>query len=493
MNGLVSKIIVESELFELELAYHEEQKSWGILPHQLLAMKSSGIDPLAYRDLPALAQIYQGLEIDPEVEQACLSVVEDAKEAGYTPISIANDCYARLWGGKYRLGMPVVLFAKGNLLLLEDDAVRIGISVALGRASKSKVYLIDEYGYWLEDPCNGLGSEKSINSYLTALRSPKALSWIENDEPFLFSKTKEVNSTNTLNIISEVEELVSMITERLEWTKEKELSDQRSYLRKYLHFLREHLANSVKPHSVDVDNLDEEDDSLTLPLNILSGESDQVHEKEDLQSNFYWRLTTQDRLTKQEGAVYYPIRLLGKLFADSSSEYKRLFESKIHEQIDAIEIVVSESGKTIPVRDIDRLAISKGGAVYVYSRGEKLQVYTADASGTKYYPMEVKALSQIHIDHKTPISSILVKLAQEQHLPLLKELTEELRRIEREHQLRYSEQITANVLTNQFLKEEGKTHSFAQHLPELLSEMERVQRGTELQLMSSHENARKKA
>lgn len=85
-----------------------------------------------------------------------------------------------------------------------------------------------------------------------------------------------------------------------------------------------------------------------------------------------------------------------------------------------------------------------------------------------------------------------MKLAQEQHLPLLKELTEELRRIEREHQLRYSEQITANVLTNQFLKEEGKTHSFAQHLPELLSEMEKVQRGTELQLMSSHENARKK-
>lgn len=128
MEGFISNLIVENELFELKLAYEEEQKSWRIMPHQLLAMRSCGINPLAFRDLPALGQIYRGLEIDPEIEEACLRLVEQATEEGYTAICIANDCYAKLWGGKYHLEMPVVLFAKGNLLLLEeDDAMRIGI------------------------------------------------------------------------------------------------------------------------------------------------------------------------------------------------------------------------------------------------------------------------------------------------------------------------------------------------------------------------------
>lgn len=151
MHGFVSNLIVENELFELKLAYEEEQKSWRIMPHQLLAMRSCGINPLAFRDLPALGQIYRGLEIDPEIEEACLRLVEQATEEGYTAICIANDCYAKLWGGKYHLEMPVVLFAKGNLLLLEeDDAVRIGIvelehELYPTSEAREQVYLASRY------------------------------------------------------------------------------------------------------------------------------------------------------------------------------------------------------------------------------------------------------------------------------------------------------------------------------------------------------------
>lgn len=348
-------------------------------------------------------------------------------------------------------------------------------------------YLSEEYEQWLEDSEKGLGTHASIRCYLTTLRSPKAMNWVGKDTSFRFSMAKEESREYTLAVIEEVEKLIGLITIRLEETKAKDLSDQRSHLRKYITFLRDRIEQFPESIVCDIDEAyQDEESTLTDTQPTVSPLLASAWEAEDIRGNFYFRLTSQDRLTKKEGAVYYPIRLLRRLFV--GSEYQKLFETKINEQIGAIEVVVDELGHTILLRDVDKISILPNKEVFVYSKGKKLRMYTSDAKSTRFYPMDATELGDIQIDHKTTISSILTKLGQESRLPKLRQLTDVLRGLEAS----YGGDVKGNGLSKKFFEDESKKNAFIPFLSELMAEVEMIQKATGLQLMSRYENARKK-
>lgn len=361
-----------------------------------------------------------------------------------------------------------------------------------GKVRNKSVYLLWDYKKWLEEVAEL--SPKSIDAYLTTLRSPKAISWVGKDMSFRFSTATGVSYANTLDIIQEVEELIAVITERLTETRDSSLSDQRSHLRKYVDFLSDYSKQLMEVQGADIHEDEEEPIQTPSTKDVLIA-LPRGYEKEDIQGGiereiqniFSKRLRTQDRATKQEGAVYYPIRIIAKLFA-TSSEYKKIFAQKIKEQIETIEVVVDEAGHTILLRDVDKISILPNKEVYVYSKGKKLRIYTSDAKSTRFYPMEATEFRNIHIDHKTTISSILTKLGQEGKLPKLRQLTDVLRGLEAS----CGGNVRADELSEKFFEDESKKNAFIPFLSELMAEVEMIQKATGLQLMSRYENARKK-
>lgn len=351
-------------------------------------------------------------------------------------------------------------------------------------------YLSEEYREWLETESN-LSSDNSINSYLSTLRSPKTEQWLGKEGvSLLYFKNEDYSPLYTLHTIDELTTLIGRITAQIEQrgiVECKTLSDHRSHIRKYIAFLESYRA--YIPDEEGEELLLDEEETYVPQSSIISDFATQIFEQEDLQRKFSFRLNTQDRFNQKDNALYYPISLVVKLAKqiEGGAEQNNQF---ITEQIKSIKFVVDDKGNSITIDAIDKLEITPEREVYVYSQGQKMRLYTELAHSGTYSPMFASDISEVVIDHKRLISSILTQGDAHEKYPCISKLTSELKALE---QATFGSSTIAPrdrkyLFANEYQASGEVLNSYGQILREMLA----ITQECGLQMMSAEENRRKK-
>jgi len=145
-----------------------------------------------------------------------------------------------------------------------------------------------------------------------------------------------------------------------------------------------------------------------------------ILDQESILKNFYFRLTTQDRLY---GEIFYPISLIKKIFY-LDKENRKYFDELINNQINKIKII--SNGHIFYLKAISNLLIIPGSSVNIVGDdSSQYNVFTEDGYDGSFKLMKVDLFKEIAIDHVTPMKELLIKHSNK--LPKLKSITELLK------------------------------------------------------------------
>lgn len=252
-------------------------------------------------------------------------------------------------------------------------------------------------------------------------------------------------------------------------------SDCYSAFVKYIEFIA--FLTDVAPETEVAQDDDDEEESLFEDSHVL-------YEKELLESRLTFRLTTQDRLTGDEGKVYYPIRLLVRIFG-ANGEDRQFMSGWLTRSLRNI-AVLTEEGE-LKFKDIEALDIDTGSGevLAIQKDGCSTKVLTRTANG-EIMPMNAKSLQNISIDHSPAIHNILVDKADE--LQGLAKLTAIIKDYIKANKIGQPERC-ASVISTELFKQ--KQEELVALIPELRKDLELIQNSTKLELMNRKENTRK--
>lgn len=201
-----------------------------------------------------------------------------------------------------------------------------------------------------------------------------------------------------------------------------------------------------------------------------------------LLSKFRWRLTTQDRLTGDDGKVFYPIRLLQRIF-NINDEDKKFIDDWFTRSLYYIDVLTDEGKfkfQDIATLDIDT---NSGQVTMIMDDGSSATVLTRTADG-EIVPMSVYSLPEISIDHSPAIHNILVDKADK--LKGLAKLTAFIK----EYINNNNGKCNATTINSDIFKQ--KKDELVALIPELKQDLVLIQNCINLELMDRKENTRKK-
>lgn len=209
-------------------------------------------------------------------------------------------------------------------------------------------------------------------------------------------------------------------------------------------------------------------------------------DNDTLSLRFRFRLATQDRLTGSEGKVFYPIRLIERIFA-VNDEDKRYMNRWFTHSLKCIDVLTDK--KKLKLRDVETLDIdTNSGKVLVTTRdGISATLLTHTAAG-ETVPMNAKSLKYISIDHSPAIHNILIDKADQ--LQGLAKLTAIIKDYVKAKKIKQPER-SASVISTGIFKQ--KKDELVTLIPELKKDLELIQRYINLELMDRRENTRKHA
>ena len=280
----------------------------------------------------------------------------------------------------------------------------------------------DAFKQWLIE--EGLG-ERTANSYLSYIRRM-------NDElfPDIMENEGEVSEffywlkeclekapEETMELMGRMQSAIKQ--EQKKGTSEfpqKTLNNWHSAFVRYMEFIgllieadgEEENEKEVKKEETAVAKKAE---SIKIPS---FGNKNVSYDEKTLRRIFRSRLVTQDRLTGEEGKVYYPIRLVKKIF-NTDAKAKKFINRWFDGLIDNIEVLTDQREKPFKLKEISEVNINPKGGHVAVSMGEgqeALTLLTHTAAG-ETTSMDVKTLRDISIDHKIPIHAILVDKADQ--------------------------------------------------------------------------------
>lgn len=123
---------------------------------------------------------------------------------------------------------------------------------------------------------------------------------------------------------------------------------------------------------------------------------------------------------------------------------------------------------------------------------ENVQLYTPCADGKEKMPMVAKAMRYIHIDHLTPISSILVSMAREDKLPTLDAVTKIFRREKvKGVESNFTQRKAGTAVRSYLLRDERCREELVEMFVPMFEELQEVAKSSQLQLMQASENSKK--
>lgn len=208
--------------------------------------------------------------------------------------------------------------------------------------------------------------------------------------------------------------------------------------------------------------------------------SSTIFQKEELESNFFLRLTTQDRLYN---FLYFPISVLKKIFYKSSTSNRDFFNDWINKQISSIQFITNE--KIIYFSDIKELKIKNAKVFITSNENIECLLHTKIAGKDLTKEIQTDSLKKISIDHIVPFEKVLNNLKDE--LPVLSSLNQKL--IELNNGFEISNRKELKVPGNLFI---DTINLSDKNFSDLKKELNLISSNLTLQIMDCTENLKKK-
>ena len=132
---------------------------------------------------------------------------------------------------------------------------------------------------------------------------------------------------------------------------------------------------------------------------------------EEIREKFFKRLIKQNRFN-QKSDFYFPIQFIGQYFNKTGD--KKYFEDIINKQIRNIQFFYDKDQHDL-IKNLKELSISEDGRVFINGNA-----ILSEDSKNNYIPFEINEISEINIDHKKSMDSILRELKGEDFGQLVK-------------------------------------------------------------------------
>lgn len=324
-------------------------------------------------------------------------------------------------------------------------------------------------------------NERSANSYLSYIkRLDKDLFPEIMDEDF-FMLLKEFLEKSPEKAIELMERVQSAI--RQERKKKNPVMPQKTFdnchsaFVKYMEFVNLLIDADIRKQTEEY-----KDEEISEVPQLEDGHV--LFDYNVLLSKFRWRLATQDRLTGNDEKVFYPIRLLQRIFS-VNDEDKKFMDDWFTRSLYYIDVLTDE-GK-FKFQDIGTIDIdtNNGKVSIIMDDGSSATLLTRTANG-EIVPMNVKSLPDISIDHSPAIHHILLDKADK--LTGLAKLTAVIKDYIKTNKIEQSE-CSASVLCSDIFKQ--KERELVALVPELKQDLVLIQNYINLELMDRRENTRK--
>jgi len=241
----------------------------------------------------------------------------------------------------------------------------------------------------------------------------------------LFELIKEIIKNNDYEVLESLRTEGVFLIEQIDSTSKKSYA---SGFKKYLEFIEEYIS----------DTLDEEED--IEEITIANAEFDiepefenleEIDEfekvggkvelsKDEIKENFYFRLITQNRFNKC--GLFFPISFLKQYFYKTGD--KDYFDEIINNQIDSIEYIGKEKKVLGKISGLRKMYIDKEEKVYINNE----PVFSFNTENSETEEMVAKSLSEITIDHKESMDSILKNLKDNNKVPQLSRISDRLKK-----------------------------------------------------------------
>lgn len=363
--------------------------------------------------------------------------------------------------------------------------------------ASDKLYKASEFKQWMLDEENM--STGSANCYLSFLNSINNYIDAESNSNvhFLLTLSNYLKNNQTavaLDLIEKVEIFLTrkMLSSSTTPAERKKCSDYRSGLRKYRLFIEDSLDDIP-----DAEEMQEAVDEVVI--DSVKTDCD-TFTYEDLESNFRFRLMTQNRMSNKKD-IFYPIGIIRKLFRYSQRRSKNhgpvnsdydWFKLWINDYVSEIK-VETEDGSW-PLCKFSELSLSptkKWVKVNSLDDAKEHTVYTeTDVAGSKAIQMNVSCLRDIHIDHTPLMTDVLTKNAD--HLPALANLSEIIKSMAGKAKINIQPSNFGKISKSLFSKESLIVDNLLPLIPELKKELNFLRGECTLKLMQASYNLRKK-
>lgn len=305
---------------------------------------------------------------------------------------------------------------------------------------------------------------KKVNDYINYIKNTYKLLGIE-----LYSIIEDIYKLHNIQLLHYLKEegakyLLSTF---------KDLSSITQYtsgFRKYLDFIEQAIYNDFDTIS-DPDIEDETEIYEENKIEDLLFIPKESYTFEEIREKFFKRLIKQNRFN-QKSDFYFPIQFIGQYFNKTGD--KKYFEDIINKQIRNIQFFYDKDQHDL-IKNLKELSISEDGRVFINGNA-----ILSEDSKNNYIPFEINEISEINIDHKKSMDSILRELKGEDFGQLVK-ITKALNeRIKKRNDKKLAKKGTILSDDIEFRNSINKT--------ELKKEFEHIINKMELQLMHKKHN-----
>lgn len=305
---------------------------------------------------------------------------------------------------------------------------------------------------------------KKVNDYINYIKNTYKLLGIE-----LYSIIEDIYKLHNIQLLHYLKEegakyLLSTF---------KDLSSITQYtsgFRKYLDFIEQAIYNDFDTIS-DPDIEDETEIYEENKIEDLLFIPKESYTFEEIREKFFKRLIKQNRFN-QKSDFYFPIQFIGQYFNKTGD--KKYFEDIINKQIRNIQFFYDKDQHDL-IKNLKELSISEDGRVFINGNA-----ILSEDSKNNYIPFEINEISEINIDHKKSMDSILRELKGEDFGQLVK-ITKALNeRIKKRNDKKLAKKGTILSDDIEFRNSIDKT--------ELKREFEHIINKMELQLMHKKHN-----
>jgi len=357
---------------------------------------------------------------------------------------------------------------------------------------KNNFLLRNEFMEWLVNIAKyPLPSAKSYCSYVAAVYKTLIFTNEETpEESNLSSVLEPAVKTGEFSVVDSI--ILNVINQLSAEHIEQELNVPLSSIQKwksalfqYIEFLSQYIDTEISVDDQTEDSIElkftEEspDESEVMLSNILKKTGtitkvDFIHTKNDLYSNFRFRLITQDRFYDE---IFYPISFI-KRFLYLKGE-KAFLDAWVESLLDNVTIHFEDSSMKLKV--VKKIEISEG-RIIIHANGSSKIAFTKKSDNLTLIPFSVTGLNKVALDHEKP----LLKIMQDNldNLKTFQEITKELKKnIHRKVNPKRLKKASNLVLMSDFI------HLI--DIANLKSEMTLLSSLTQLQLMDGSENKRK--